>query len=62
MMQVASRYTDGGKGDMEGTGSNGEDLQMYTFVLKTQRWNCYCYFKFFSYVKHMLVALKLSDI
>ncbi|CAN6441876.1 unnamed protein product [Victoria cruziana] len=28
MIQVASRYTDGGKGDMEGTGSNGEDLQM----------------------------------
>ncbi|RWR77418.1 cellulose synthase A catalytic subunit 1 UDP-forming [Cinnamomum micranthum f. kanehirae] len=27
MMQMTSRYTDG-RGDMEGTGSNGEDLQM----------------------------------
>ena len=28
MMQMTSRYTEG-KGDLEGTGSNGEDLQMY---------------------------------
>lgn len=27
MMQMTSRYTEG-KGDMEGTGSNGEELQM----------------------------------
>lgn len=28
MMQMTNKYTDG-KGDIEGTGSNGEDLQMY---------------------------------
>lgn len=28
MVQVTNKYTDG-KGDAEGTGSNGEDLQMY---------------------------------
>ncbi|KAJ8630428.1 hypothetical protein MRB53_023751 [Persea americana] len=31
MMQMTSRYTDG-RGDMEGTGSNGEDLQMYVLT------------------------------
>lgn len=31
MMQMTSRYTDG-RGDMEGTGSNGEDLQMYVLA------------------------------
>ena len=31
MMQVTNKYPEarGGGGDMEGTGSNGEDMQMY---------------------------------
>lgn len=28
MMQMTSRYTEGKGGDIEGTGSNGEELQM----------------------------------
>ena len=32
MVQVTNKYADG-KGDAEGTGSNGEDLQMYVFEL-----------------------------
>jgi cellulose synthase A len=33
MMQMTSRYTEG-KGDMEGTGSNGEELQMLASCIK----------------------------
>mgnify|MGYP003702549147 CR=1 FL=1 len=29
MMQVANKYPEARGGDMEGTGSNGEDMQMY---------------------------------
>lgn len=32
MMQVTSKYVEGkAGGDIEGTGSNGEDIQMYAF-------------------------------
>lgn len=34
MTHMTSRYTEG-KGDMEGTGSNGEELQMWAFCIKT---------------------------
>jgi hypothetical protein len=33
MMQMTNRYSEG-KGDMEGTGSNGDELQMWVFLLK----------------------------
>ena len=32
MMQVTSKYVEAKGGDMEGTGSNGDDIQMYVFT------------------------------
>lgn len=32
MMQMTHKYAEGKGGDIEGTGSNGEELQMYVFT------------------------------
>jgi cellulose synthase A len=38
MMQVANKYPDARGGDIEGTGSNGEDMQMYTQPFNANQW------------------------
>jgi cellulose synthase A len=38
MMQVANKYPDARGGDIEGTGSNGEDMQMYTQPFHANQW------------------------
>lgn len=47
IIHVTNKYNDG-KGDMEGTGSNGEDLQMYGPCVFPDMAFLNCFFDFFS--------------